>query len=1343
MRRVPIVLLRGAWYLGACVAVLCAALVSLGQYYFPYLGEHEDELLARAAAKLPFGVAIDGLVAEWTGLAPTLYVRSLRLYARDDPEVTILSAGRTELRVDLLRSLYARGPRLRRIAAEDVQLAFVEEADGRWHIAGTAGAGRVSNPEAIVDAFLAIEEIALQRTRLLLRPHAGGDVEAEGAELALENYRRFRRLRLQTREADGGGAIDLLLESHGDPRERRDFSATAYLRLDQARLARLQPLLPPKLGLPGATVSGEVWARLSSQGLVTLNAALRAPELDLAPIGGLQALREPLRGLELRLGAEWDGHRGSVWLGELRGEWFGQTLELERLRIDFDHGGPLRRVHVATEYLDVGSLAAAVQGSQLLDARWQQALGDLAPYGGLANAHLDLSLPAGNRADFRFRAELSDVSVSPWRSAPGLRNVRGYLDLARGSGLAEIDSGAVSLEFPRLYRHDLELDRIAGRVRWEHGPGGVRVGSSLLEASAGNSRISALFDLGLQSDPAADDYLALSFGLRDAPASAYRGYLPYLASQALQDWLDASIEGGQVEHAALTYHAVFRGPDRPYRDALQLGLEVRDAEVSYHPDWPPLRAGTGRVLIDDEFVRAELDAGRVLQGTLGATRLEVLPRRRDGRLRLAAQLAGGLEDGLRVINNSPLAKTTGGALKNWKGSGPMALRLDLDLPFGQGLGGPGARLDLAADVTAARLFVAEPGLQFENVRGALGFDLARGLHSERIDATLWGRPVHARIGATGDAPPRVALTVAGSADIARVAAWLRWDLDGRVSGVTPFTVELRQQEAHGFGFVLRSPLRGVVSTLPAPLAKEAGTETPLELRWTPVAAGADLELMMGEGIRGLLHRDRDGRLGGGIAIGGEPLPGWPQLLVSGRAPDADLAAWIAAVRALADANAARENPAGTDVQLRDVEIDGATLFGARLDGVRLGSRRDGADQVFEFTADALAGEFRVPATRGDPLALELERLELSAFLGPAIDEQASEASPTPTPTPTPTTPSPEAAATLPIGDAAAWLRLRETWVPMTSVHVRRALFGERELGEWWLRVSSEIDALALTEVRATLPGGRIGGRGGEGGGSARLRWVAGASHTELLLGLFSEDIDRFFRNWGYDNVLEARSGRADVDFHWEGNPVEFAMERVEGTMEFAWRDGRLLRASGNNPLMRALGVLNFDEVLRRIRLDFKDFYQSGLAFDSFTGGIELGRGHAHTREPVTLEGPSARIRFTGRSDLRSGQIDADLIVRLPIGSNLPWVAALAGGLPAAAGAYVASRVFESQLGKFSSAIYKVSGKLGDPDVEFVRVFDTEDSTAEPAPQSAAPQATPEPGAAPEAPAHPRPAEPSP
>ena len=100
MKRPLLLFLRGVWYLGATVLVLCATAVTLGQYYFPYLGEHQDELLAVVVGKLPFGVEIDGLAAQWTGLAPTLYARSLRLYPPIDMlnYAEVIAIGPTEAR---------------------------------------------------------------------------------------------------------------------------------------------------------------------------------------------------------------------------------------------------------------------------------------------------------------------------------------------------------------------------------------------------------------------------------------------------------------------------------------------------------------------------------------------------------------------------------------------------------------------------------------------------------------------------------------------------------------------------------------------------------------------------------------------------------------------------------------------------------------------------------------------------------------------------------------------------------------------------------------------------------------------------------------------------------------------------------------------------------------------------------------------------------------------------------------------------------------------------------------------------------------------------------------------
>ena len=161
------------WYLAALVLVLSASLVSLGQYYFPYLGEYKEPLLRRAVAELPFGIEVAGLSAEWTGLAPTFYVQGLRLYPRNEPAVTILSSSSAEIRIDILGSLLGLVKRWRKIVAENVALDFLESADGSWHLAGVGSNPRSrSNPDVIVVFFLAIEEIELRRIRSL-RDNAG------------------------------------------------------------------------------------------------------------------------------------------------------------------------------------------------------------------------------------------------------------------------------------------------------------------------------------------------------------------------------------------------------------------------------------------------------------------------------------------------------------------------------------------------------------------------------------------------------------------------------------------------------------------------------------------------------------------------------------------------------------------------------------------------------------------------------------------------------------------------------------------------------------------------------------------------------------------------------------------------------------------------------------------------------------------------------------------------------------------------------------------------------------------------------------------------------------------
>jgi uncharacterized protein YhdP len=94
-------------------------------------------------------------------------------------------------------------------------------------------------------------------------------------------------------------------------------------------------------------------------------------------------------------------------------------------------------------------------------------------------------------------------------------------------------------------------------------------------------------------------------------------------------------------------------------------------------------------------------------------------------------------------------------------------------------------------------------------------------------------------------------------------------------------------------------------------------------------------------------------------------------------------------------------------------------------------------------------------------------------------------------------------------------------------------------------------------------------------------------------------------------------------------------------------------------------------------------------------------------ETLDVKGPSSSFQMNGSIDMINETMNTDLIVTLPISSNLPWVAALAGGLPVAAGVYVAGKIFQNQFEKLSSASYSLQGSWDQPEVKLKRIFDDE------------------------------------
>jgi uncharacterized protein YhdP len=123
-----------------------------------------------------------------------------------------------------------------------------------------------------------------------------------------------------------------------------------------------------------------------------------------------------------------------------------------------------------------------------------------------------------------------------------------------------------------------------------------------------------------------------------------------------------------------------------------------------------------------------------------------------------------------------------------------------------------------------------------------------------------------------------------------------------------------------------------------------------------------------------------------------------------------------------------------------------------------------------------------------------------------------------------------------------------------------------------------------------------------------------------------------------------------------------------------------------------------------LQLDFSDVVGQNLAYNDVSGRFAFDQGVAQLVEPLQMQMPSGRMSMAGRFDLMQETLDGQLVATLPVATNLPWVGALMGGLPAALGVYLTGKVLERQVNRLSSISYSLSGDWDDIEVDVDKIF---------------------------------------
>ena len=86
---------------------------------------------------------------------------------------------------------------------------------------------------------------------------------------------------------------------------------------------------------------------------------------------------------------------------------------------------------------------------------------------------------------------------------------------------------------------------------------------------------------------------------------------------------------------------------------------------------------------------------------------------------------------------------------------------------------------------------------------------------------------------------------------------------------------------------------------------------------------------------------------------------------------------------------------------------------------------------------------------------------------------------------------------------------------------------------------------------------------------------------------------------------------------------------ANGELQFTAKQGRILDVGKSGNILRVFGILNLQSLGRRLRLDFTDLVESGVAFDEMKASYTIKKGIAYTSSPFVMTGPSANMVMQG------------------------------------------------------------------------------------------------------------------
>ena len=1276
--------------------IALAVLMGFTQLAMPWLVRNPARIEAWLSERLHQPVSIGGVSGAWVGGGPVLTLEHVRIGN---------SAGTAPLEIpkaELALSLYApfkRGLAWSEFRMVGVDVGLVRADDGDWHLRGLdVGAAPSSSPQELSMGVLGV--LVMKELKLTIDdPKDDLHLSVGASEIRVVNQGATTHLAGKVRNLAGDPTpVDLIADL--DLNRRNGIFYAGGHDVDLARFAAQRPF--GGVELVTGRGDAQIWIAVQAGRAEAVRTRVDLHDATFAAheaitIDGSSAVEPRTHFERIAFVARWlrDDDGWTTDVADLVVTQDGASLPPAGLTIERRGNDDNARYRAQTTNVSlepIGSLAMLGSGVPEGLRRW---LYLAHPRGELAGADLRWS----GSGDFDVDAVLHAASFASADFVPGVERLEAELHGDAGALLLALPKQTLRVDYPRVFRKPFLFAQFDGDVVAYRTDDAWRIETDRLtfegQGYGGELRGGA----EIQDDhsrPLLDLYAVVTHA--DVVAAKLFWPTNVMPPPAVE-YLDRAIVDGHLDDGRV----IVRGDldSWPFHDnagRFEARGHIADTTFDYNEEWPRAEHIDAIANFVDDTMLVDVDSAEV-KGNRVESATAAIGNLGEPVLDLSAKGEGSGANLLGFLRATPIGKRYDDTLKDVAIGGKGTLDFTLNLPIKDG---SKLALDGRVQLGQANLDDAAFNLHFIDAGGTVHFNQT-GFEAAPLAVGFRQRSALLSIAVGGfvaDPAHAVEASLRGRfpattvfADVPDLAPALA-RFPGEADWIAKLTVDSSPATTGGRKVLtLSSDLRGIAIDLPAPLAKPAAAPLAFDLSLDLPFVGQMFSARLGDvaSARGRLPSPTT-PFAARVALGGPANGELPPrgAAIGGTVKTFDASGWLDLVQ---PSSGGGGSSAGSLIHDIDLHIDDFQIDAKSFGAVRLLVGDEAGATEIRIDGAAISGVLRIPVQdiRKQGVTARFDR-----FHWPEIAPDAN-------------------------GEDDALPEIAPASLPPLHISINdfmlgKASFGKAEFESHPIEGGMHVDKLESQSPNVTM--------------SATGNWTGTErdNSSHLIIQLNAQNLGRMMDALGYPGIIDGGQTTADIDAIWPGPPSSFAMAKLQtGAITLKIAEGRILEAKPG--VGRIFGLLSLSEIPRRLSLDFSDFFQSGLGFNSITGIFGLDKGNAYTSNLV-IKSPAADIAISGRTGLRAKDYDQEMVVSPHTSATLPLVGAIAAGPVGAAAGLVLQGVLGKGIGKAMGSRYKVTGSWEKPEITLVSKEAPHTAPVAPKPADATPQAPPEAAAKP-------------